>query len=116
MGEMKRQERQRKKLDRFVSTLVIATSIIAAVRLARESDNCPPITEDSIGDRREHSVSEDDFDCRDPLANRRNDDLEEVDLLCSDFCRRLREDLRTRYFIVLLQLHNLAYNGSRSTT
>ncbi|MDE3199762.1 MAG: hypothetical protein KGN79_02485 [Acidobacteriota bacterium] len=40
MGEIKRaigwEERQRVKHDRFASTLVIAASIIAAVRLARE--------------------------------------------------------------------------------
>jgi hypothetical protein len=46
MGEMKRaqawEEQQRRKQDRFVSTLVIAASIIAAVRLARESDIASP--------------------------------------------------------------------------
>jgi malic enzyme len=40
MGEMKRaiayEERQAQLRDRFASTLVIAASIIAAVRLARE--------------------------------------------------------------------------------
>jgi hypothetical protein len=40
MGEMKRaiayEERQAQIRDRFASTLVIAASIIAAVRLARE--------------------------------------------------------------------------------
>jgi hypothetical protein len=40
MGEMKRaiayEERQRRVSDRFASTLVIAASIIAAVRLARD--------------------------------------------------------------------------------
>jgi hypothetical protein len=40
MGEMKRaiayEERQRQVSDRFASTLVIAASIIAAVRLARD--------------------------------------------------------------------------------
>ncbi len=42
MGEMKRaiayEEQQRRKQDRFASTLVIAASIIAAVRLARDQD------------------------------------------------------------------------------
>jgi hypothetical protein len=54
MGEMKRaiareeQERaktmeaQRRMTDRFASTLVIAASIIAAVRLAREQDISRP--------------------------------------------------------------------------
>jgi hypothetical protein len=40
MGEMKRaiarEDEQRRKQDRFASTLVIAASIIAAVRLARD--------------------------------------------------------------------------------
>jgi len=40
MGEMKRaiayDQRESRKMDRFASTLVIAASIIAAVRLARE--------------------------------------------------------------------------------
>ena len=39
MGEMKRAiayERESQKMDRFASTLVIAASIIAAVRLARD--------------------------------------------------------------------------------
>jgi len=44
MGEMRRatarEEEQRKK-DRFASTLVIAASIIAAVRLAREDISRP---------------------------------------------------------------------------
>jgi hypothetical protein len=42
MGEMRREnayeERQRQIKDRFTSTLVIATSIIAAVRLARDEN------------------------------------------------------------------------------
>lgn len=46
MGEMKRaqawEEQQRRKQDRFVSTLVIAASIIAAIRLAREPDITSP--------------------------------------------------------------------------
>lgn len=40
MGEQKRaiayEEQERRKQDRFASTVVIAASIIAAVRLARE--------------------------------------------------------------------------------
>jgi len=40
MGEMKRaiayEESERRKQDRYASTVVIAASIIAAVRLARE--------------------------------------------------------------------------------
>jgi hypothetical protein len=40
MGEMKRaiayEQRESQKMDRFASTLVIAASIIAAVRLARD--------------------------------------------------------------------------------
>lgn len=42
MGEMRRaierENADRQKQDRFASTLVIAASIIAAVRLAREPD------------------------------------------------------------------------------
>jgi hypothetical protein len=42
MGEMKRaiarEDEERRKQDRFASTLVIAASIIAAVRLARDQD------------------------------------------------------------------------------
>jgi hypothetical protein len=42
MGEMRRaierEEQERHKADRFASTLVIAASIIAAVRLAREPE------------------------------------------------------------------------------
>ena len=67
MGEMKRaialeeQERakaieeQKRMTDRFASTLVIAASIIAAVRLAREQDISRPsprltsVIADSIG-------------------------------------------------------------------
>lgn len=67
MGEMRRaiareeQERtkamaeQRRMTDRFASTLVIAASIIAAVRLAREPDISKPsprltsVVSDSIG-------------------------------------------------------------------
>lgn len=67
MGEMKRavarEERERAKMmeeqkrmtDRFASTLVIAASIIAAVRLAREQDISRPsprltaVVADSIG-------------------------------------------------------------------
>lgn len=45
MGEMRRamewEEKQRQKRDRFASTLVIAASIIAAVRLAREDISRP---------------------------------------------------------------------------
>jgi hypothetical protein len=46
MGEMKRaiscEEQRRQKQDRFASTLVIAASIIAAVRLARDQDITSP--------------------------------------------------------------------------
>ena len=45
MGEMRRanaREEQERKNDRFASTLVIAASIIAAVRLAREPDISRP--------------------------------------------------------------------------
>jgi hypothetical protein len=42
MGEMKRaiarEEQDRRMQDRFASTLVIAASIIAAARLAKEAD------------------------------------------------------------------------------
>ena len=45
MGEMKRaiarEEEERRKQDRFASTLVIAASIIAAVRLARDDISRP---------------------------------------------------------------------------
>jgi hypothetical protein len=50
MGEMKRaianEERQRQVSDRFASTLVIAASLIAAVRLARDdiSKSSPRLT------------------------------------------------------------------------
>jgi hypothetical protein len=51
MGEMKRaiahEERQGQLRDRFASTLVIAASIIAAVRLARDesiTDTSPRVT------------------------------------------------------------------------
>ena len=49
MGEMRRavarEDEERRKQDRFASTLVIAASIIAAVRLARDdiSRPCPRI-------------------------------------------------------------------------
>lgn len=67
MGEMKRaiareerervkaMEEQKRMTDRFASTLVIAASIIAAVRLAREQDINRPsprlasVVADSIG-------------------------------------------------------------------
>ncbi len=59
MGEMKRaiaqENRERWKQDRFASTLVIAASIIAAVRLARDPDIGRPsprlvsVLTDSIG-------------------------------------------------------------------
>ena len=67
MGEMKRAiareererartlEEQRRTTDRFASTLVIAASIIAAMRLAREQDISRPsprltsVVTDSIG-------------------------------------------------------------------
>jgi hypothetical protein len=45
MGEMKRAnayEEKRRMTDRFASTLVIAASIIAAVRLARDPDISRP--------------------------------------------------------------------------
>ena len=46
MGEMRRaiareQEEERRKQDRFASTMVIAAAIIAAVRLAREDISKP---------------------------------------------------------------------------
>jgi hypothetical protein len=45
VGEMRRanarEEEERRKQDRFASTLVIAASIIAAVRLAREDISSP---------------------------------------------------------------------------
>ena len=50
MGEMKRAiayaQRQSQKMDRFASTLIIATAIIAAVRLARDdiSKSSPRLT------------------------------------------------------------------------
>jgi hypothetical protein len=50
MGEMKRaiayEQRESQKVDRFASTLVIAASIIAAVRLARDdiSKTSPRLT------------------------------------------------------------------------
>ena len=45
MGEMKRaiayEEQERRKQDRFTSTIVIASAIIAAVRLARDDISTP---------------------------------------------------------------------------
>jgi hypothetical protein len=45
MGEMRRaiarEEEDRRKQDRFASTLVIAASIVAAVRLARDDISRP---------------------------------------------------------------------------
>jgi hypothetical protein len=45
VGEMRRanarEEEERRKQDRFASTLVIAASIIAAVRLARDDISSP---------------------------------------------------------------------------
>ena len=57
MGEMKRanaNEEHRRMTDRFASTLVIAASIIAAVRLARDDISRPSprlssVIADSIG-------------------------------------------------------------------
>jgi hypothetical protein len=46
VGEMKRatarEEQERRTQDRFASTIVIAASVIAAVRLAREPDISRP--------------------------------------------------------------------------
>ena len=48
MGQMNRaiarEEQERRTQDRFASTLVIAASIIAAVRLARDQDISSPST------------------------------------------------------------------------
>ena len=45
MGEMKRaiayEEQERRKQDRFTSTVVVAAAIIAAVRLARDDISTP---------------------------------------------------------------------------
>jgi hypothetical protein len=58
MGEMRRaierEEQDRRKQDRFASTLVIAASIIAAVRLARDDISRPSprvstVVADSVG-------------------------------------------------------------------
>lgn len=59
MGEMRRaiarEEQDRRKQDRFASTLVIAAAIIAAVRLARDPDIGSPsprvdsVIADSVG-------------------------------------------------------------------
>jgi hypothetical protein len=58
MGEMRRatarEEQDQRQHDRFVSTLVIAASIIAAVRLAREDIGRPSprmtsVVADSVG-------------------------------------------------------------------
>ena len=52
MGEMRRaiarEEQDRQKQDRFASTLVIAASIIAAVRLAREDIGQPSPRVESV--------------------------------------------------------------------
>jgi hypothetical protein len=55
MGEMRRaiarEEQEGRKRDRFASTLVIAASIIAAVRLARDDISGPsPKLTAAIGD------------------------------------------------------------------
>ena len=56
MGEMHRaiareQEDERRKRDRFASTIVIAASIIAAVRLARDDISRPtPRLHSIVGD------------------------------------------------------------------
>ena len=58
MGEMHRaiareQEEERRKRDRFASTIVIAASIIAAVRLARDDISRPsPRLTSTVADRR----------------------------------------------------------------
>ena len=58
MGEMRRaiahEDQERRKQDRFASTIVIAASIIAAVRLAREEISRPSprltsVIADSVG-------------------------------------------------------------------
>ena len=59
MGDMKRaiawEQEQRQKQDRFASTLIIAASIIAAVRLARDENISKPsprltaVLNDSVG-------------------------------------------------------------------
>jgi hypothetical protein len=59
MGEMKRatayEEQERRKQDRFASTVVIAAAIIAAVRLARDENISRPsprlssVISDSVG-------------------------------------------------------------------
>jgi len=58
MGEMRRaiarEEKERRTQDRFASTLVIAASIIAAVRLARDDISSPSprlhsVIADSVG-------------------------------------------------------------------
>jgi GTP-sensing pleiotropic transcriptional regulator CodY len=57
MGEMRRanaREEEQRKRDRFASTLVIAASIIAAVRLARDDISRPSprltsVIADSVG-------------------------------------------------------------------
>ena len=58
MGEMhraiSREEQDRRKQDRFASTVVIAASILAAVRLAREdigrpSPHLTSVVADSVG-------------------------------------------------------------------
>jgi hypothetical protein len=56
MGEMRRaiarEQMERRKEDRFASTLVIAASIIAAVRLARDDISRPsPRLTSVVGDR-----------------------------------------------------------------
>lgn len=58
MGQMNhaivREEEERRKRERFASTLVIAASIIAAVRLAREPDTGKAVPACSLGRRRQH--------------------------------------------------------------
>ena len=65
MGEMRRaiarEEDDRRKQDRFASTLVIAASIIAAVRLARDDISRP--SPRAVSDRRKCTVGKIDSEC-----------------------------------------------------
>ena len=84
MGEMRRaiareeqerakvMEEQKRSTDRLVSAVVIAASIIAAVRLAGEQDISRPIASSEIRDNGQHWAGEND-PRKDCAQNRRED-------------------------------------------
>ena len=75
MGEMRRaiarEDDDRRKQDRFASTLDNSASIIAAVRLARD-DNQPAVSQSSIGDHGQRSSGEIHPGCDSKVTKERN--------------------------------------------